>query len=194
MKKSINPLWGARFKQQSSDLLEKINNSIGFDYKLVFQDIRLNSIYSKSLYQAKIITRKEYEKISKALKQISEDLNKGNFDFNPKYEDIHMNIEMALREKIGNLAGKIHTGKSRNDQVATDLKLWVKEKIQKIITKIVDIQKTIINKAEKNLDVIMPGFTHLQNAQPILFSHYIMSFLKCLREISLEPDILKKFE
>ena len=192
MKKSINPLWGARFKQQSSDLLEKINNSIGFDYKLVFQDIRLNSIYSKSLYQAKIITRKEYEKISKALKQISEDLNKGNFDFNPKYEDIHMNIEMALREKIGNLAGKIHTGKSRNDQVATDLKLWVKEKIQKIVTKIIDIQKTIINKAEKNLDVIMPGFTHLQNAQPILFSHYIMSFFEMLERDKSRAIYFKK--
>ena len=192
MKKSINPLWGGRFKKQSSGLLEKINNSIGFDYKLIHQDIKLNSVYSKSLYQAKIITKKEYEKISKALEQISQDLKKGKFNFNPKYEDVHMNIEMALKKKIGSLAGKIHTGKSRNDQVATDLKLWVKEKIENIITKITLIQKTIIEKAEDNLDVVMPGFTHLQNAQPILFSHYIMSFFEMLERDKSRAIFLKK--
>ena len=192
MKKSINPLWGGRFKKQSSGLLQKINNSIGFDYKLAYQDIKLNFVYSKSLYQAKIISKKEYEKISKALKQISEDLNTGKFNFNPKYEDIHMNIEMALKEKIGNLAGKIHTGKSRNDQVATDLKLWIKEKIENIVVKIIRTQKTIIKKAEKNLDVIMPGFTHLQNAQPILFSHYIMSFFEMLERDKSRASFLKK--
>ena len=149
-------------------------------------------VYSKSLFQAKIISKKEYKKISVALKQIGEDLNNGKFNFNPKYEDIHMNIEMALKEKIGNLAGKIHTGKSRNDQVATDLKLWIREKIENIVVKIIRIQKTIIKKAEKNLDVIMPGFTHLQNAQPILFSHYIMSFFEMLERDKSRASFLKR--
>ena len=103
-----------------------------------------------------------------------------------------MNIEMSLKKKIGNLSGKIHTGKSRNDQVATDLKLWTKEKLDVLFKDIINIQKAIINKAENNLDVIMPGFTHLQNAQPVLFSHYLLSFLKCYKEIKKELKTFKK--
>ena len=99
-----------------------------------------------------------------------------------------MNVEMALKKKIGRLAGKIHTGKSRNDQVATDLKLWIKSKLKEIILKLKIIQKTIIRSSEKNVDVIMPGFTHSQNAQPISYSHYLMSFLKCLKEIKKEQN------
>ncbi len=178
MKKTTNLLWGGRFNEKSSNLLKKINDSIEFDYKLANEDIMLNRSYVESLYKANLLSLKEYKKIKIGLDQIKEDIKKGKFKFSNAYEDIHMNIEMALKKKIGKLAGKIHTGKSRNDQVATDIKLWIKSKLGYLIFKINKIQKTIIKKAENNLDVIMPGFTHSQNAQPILFSHYLLSFFE----------------
>ncbi len=181
MKKSINPVWGGRFEKKSSDLLQKINNSIGFDYKLALQDIKLNIEYSKSLREAKIISDVEYKKIKKALEEINEQVISRKFEFSSDFEDIHMNIEMSLKKKIGNLSGKVHTGKSRNDQVATDLKLWTKEKLDILITDIFNIQKAILKKAETNIDAVMPGFTHLQNAQPVLFSHYLLSFFEMLQ-------------
>ena len=181
MKKSINPVWGGRFKNDNSELLKKINNSISFDYELALQDVKLNKVYSEALFKAKVILKSEKDRIIKALNEINHDLEKGRFEFSHSFEDIHMNIEMALKKKVGDIAGKIHTGKSRNDQVATDLKMWIKEKLQEIIKSIKKIQKTIIKKSEKNINVIMPGFTHLQNAQPILFSHYLLSFFEMIQ-------------
>lgn len=180
MKKSINPLWGGRFNSENSQLLKAINDSISFDYKLVNQDIRLNKVYSNALFNAKILTKQENTKIQKALDEILLDIKKPNFKFSNSYEDIHMNVEMLLKKKIGDLAGKIHTGKSRNDQVVTDLKLWVKEQVNIILKLIKMNQRTIIKKAEKNISIIMPGFTHLQNAQPVLFSHYLLAFFEML--------------
>ncbi len=178
MKKTTNLVWGGRFENQSSDLLKRINNSIGFDYKLAKEDINLNKSYVKSLLKAKLLSSKDYKKIIAALDEILEDVGKEKFKFTNDFEDIHMNIEMALKKKVGRLAGKIHTGKSRNDQVVTDLKLWVKDKLKNVIEKIKKIQKTILKKAEINLDVIMPGFTHSQNAQPISYAHYLLSFFE----------------
>ena len=181
MKKSTNPLWGGRFENNPSDLLQKINNSIGFDHKLALQDIKLNLEYSKSLKKAKIITDPEYKKIKKALEEICKQITMGKYKFSEDFEDIHMNIEMSLKKKIGSLSGKIHTGKSRNDQVVTDLKLWTREKLDILVKNIIDIQKAIIKKAEINFSVIMPGFTHLQNAQPVLFAHYLLSLFEMLQ-------------
>ena len=178
MKKTTNLVWGGRFKEKESSLLKKINDSIDFDYKLANEDIKLNKLYVKSLLRANLLKPKEFKEITNALEQIHAEINNGKFKFSNIHEDVHMNIEMALKKKIGRLAGKIHTGKSRNDQVATDIKLWIKDKISNVIIKINKIQKTIIKKAEKNLNVIMPGFTHSQNAQPILFSHYLLSFFE----------------
>ena len=180
MKKSTNPIWGGRFKNSNSELLKKINNSISFDYELAFQDVKLNKVYSEALFRAKVITKNQKDKIIKALNEINQELMNEKFKFSDSYEDIHMNIEMALKSKVGEIAGKIHTGKSRNDQVATDLKMWIREKLDEIVKRIKQIQKTIIRKSEENMNVIMPGFTHLQNAQPILFSHYLMSFFEMI--------------
>ena len=180
MKKSINPVWGGRFKKENSELLKQINNSISFDFELAFQDVKLNKVYSEALFKAKVITKNEKDKILKALNEIHQELKNKKFKFSDSYEDIHMNIEMALKSKVGDIAGKVHTGKSRNDQVATDLKMWIKEKLEEIIKGIKQIQKTIIKKSEENMNVIMPGFTHLQNAQPILFSHYLLSFFEMI--------------
>ena len=192
MKKSINPVWGGRFKNDNSELLKKINNSISFDYELAFQDVKLNKVYSEALFKAKVISKSEKDKIIKALNEINQDLDNGRFKFSHSFEDIHMNIEMALKKKVGEIAGKVHTGKSRNDQVATDLKMWIKEKLQEIIKGIKQIQKTIIKKSEENINVIMPGFTHLQNAQPILFSHYLLSFFEMIQRDKMRATQLIK--
>ena len=192
MKKSINPVWGGRFKNDNSELLKKINNSISFDYELASQDVKLNKVYSEALFKAKVISKSEKDKIIKALNEINQDLDNGRFKFSYSFEDIHMNIEMALKKKVGEIAGKVHTGKSRNDQVATDLKMWIKEKLQEIIKGIKQIQKTIIKKSEENINVIMPGFTHLQNAQPILFSHYLLSFFEMIQRDKMRATQLIK--
>ena len=129
MKKNINPLWGGRFKTRSSKLLQDINNSINFDYKLALEDLKVSIAYSKALSKAKIINKSEQGKIEKALKEIQSVIEKGTFKFRAEFEDIHMNVEMELKNKIGKVAGKLHTGRSRNDQVTTDLKMWIKKKI-----------------------------------------------------------------
>ncbi len=178
MKKTTNLVWGGRFEYDSSNLLKRINNSISFDYNLADEDIKLNKSYAKSLFKAKILSLNELQKINAALDDIQLEVKNKKFKFTDDYEDIHMNIEMALKKRVGRLAGKLHTGKSRNDQVATDVKLWTKEKIKNVIKKLKKIQKTIIKKSESNLNVIMPGFTHSQNAQPILYSHYLLSFFE----------------
>ena len=178
MKKKINPLWGGRFDKASSDLLKKINNSISFDYKLAKYDIQVSKAYAHVLEKANILTFKEKKIILLGLSKIEKQIKNNTFNFNQEYEDIHMNIEMALKEEVGDIAGKLHTGKSRNDQVTTDLKLWVKEKTSLIIKKICKLQKVLIKNAEKNIFSIMPGFTHLQNAQPISLAHYFMAFFE----------------
>ena len=178
MKKTTNVVWGGRFEEESSDLLKKINNSIKFDFHLALEDVELNLSYASELVKADLLTVKEFKKIEKALKQIKEKIKQRKFKFSDDFEDVHMNIEMALKKKVGRIAGKIHTGKSRNDQVVTDVKLWVKKRIENLIYKIKKIQKTIIKQSEKNLRVIMPGFTHSQNAQPITYSHYLLSFFE----------------
>ena len=181
MKKKTNPVWGGRFKKNPSPLLEKINNSISFDYRLAKEDINLCKAYTEALVGAKIISASENKSIQSNLKKINEEIENGKIEFQEEYEDIHMNIEMILKKRIGSLSGKIHTGKSRNDQVVTDIKLWVKEKLKNLSKKISRLQTIITKKAEKNIDVIMPGFTHSQNAQPISFAHYLMSFFEMIK-------------
>jgi len=176
MKKKINPLWGGRFKKNSSSLLKKINNSISFDYRLANQDIMVSIAYIKVLEKANVIDKKEYIKIKKALKEIDNEIQNNDFKFNEDFEDIHMNIEMALKEKVGEIAGKIHTGKSRNDQVTTDLKMWIREHSLLLKDNLTKLQNVILDQANNNIYTIMPGFTHLQNAQPISLGHYFLAF------------------
>jgi len=178
MKNKTNPLWGGRFKQKSSELLKKINNSISFDYKLASQDLRVSKAYCKALCKSKIISKKEETLIVDCLKTIENDILDKKLKFNEDFEDIHMNIEMELKKRIGTTAGKLHTGRSRNDQVATDLKLWIKEKTLFILNLLENLQKVLVKKSEENIFTIMPGFTHLQNAQPISLAHYFMAFFE----------------
>ena len=195
MKKKTNPLWGGRFKKKSSALLQKINNSISFDYKLASQDLRVSNAYCKALFNAKIINKDERNLILKGLKEVGKEIINKKFVFNDDFEDIHMNIEMALKDKIGEPAGKLHTGRSRNDQVTTDLKLWIKDKSFILIHLINKLQLTLIKKAEDNVYTIMPGFTHLQNAQPISLSHYFMAFFEMFeRDKSRISDMIQRLD
>ncbi len=195
MKKKINPLWGGRFQNKASELLKKINNSISFDYRLAFEDIKVSEAYCEALFKANIISMKDKKEIESGLKELKNELINGKLRFYDDYEDIHMNIETALKKKIGNIAGKIHTGRSRNDQVTTDLKLWIKEKTDLINKLLINLQKVFISKAEKNIYTIVPGFTHLQNAQPISLGHYFMAFFEMIeRDKSRLESMLKRME
>ncbi len=192
MKKTINPLWGGRFEKENSNLLKDFNNSISFDYQLGLQDVKVNKVYCEALKKAKILSEKDFKKIKNVLDEIQKDIKKNDFKFDGSFEDIQINIEMAVKKKIGNVAGKMHTGKSRNDQVATDLKLWIRENSNEIISRIKLIQKSLLKKAEQNIETILPGLTHFQNAQPISLAHYFLSFFEMFsRDKSRFENLIK---
>jgi len=180
-KKNINPIWGNNFNKQSNPLLEKINSSIDFDKRLVFQDLRVSEVHSLMLKKKKIISSSEYKLIIKGLKKIKTLILNNKFKFNKKYEDIHMNIEIELHNLIGDTAEKLHTARSRNDQVVTDFKLWIIKATKEIYSKIGDLQKTIIKKAALHVKTILPGFTHLQSAQIVSLAHHLMAYYEMLK-------------
>jgi len=180
-KKNINPIWGSNFNKQSNPLLEKINSSIDFDKRLALQDIKVSEVHSLMLKKKKIITSSEYKLITKGLKRIKTLILNNKFKFNKKNEDIHMNIEIELQKLIGEAAEKLHTARSRNDQVVTDFKLWIIQASKKICLKITDLQKTIVKKASLHIKTIMPGFTHLQSAQIVSFAHHLMAYYEMLK-------------
>ena len=174
-------IWSNRFKNRTSLSFQKIGSSIHIDKRLYEQDIAASIVHTQMLTKQKIISSKDGARIINGLKKIKSLIDKGNFDFKDKFEDIHLNIEKKLFEMIGPSAGFLHTARSRNDQVVTDFKLWIKKASKEIIKDITLVMKTIIKKAEKNTDTIMPGLTHLKNAQPISFAHYILSYYEMLK-------------
>ena len=174
-------IWSNRFKNKTSQSFQKIGSSIHIDKRLYEQDIAASIVHTQMLMKQKIIKSDDGNKIINGLKKIKALIDKGSFEFKEKYEDIHLNIEKALFEIIGPSAGFLHTARSRNDQVVTDFKLWIKEASNKIIKDISVVMKNIIKKAEKNTDTVMPGLTHLKNAQPISFAHYLLSYYEMLK-------------
>lgn len=173
-------LWGGRFASSTHKLTEELNASITFDKRLYKYDILGSIAHAKTLKKAKILTTAECEKIIKGLKSVEAEIDKGKFSFNISDEDIHMAIEKRLTEKIGALGGKLHTGRSRNDQVALDITLFVKNEAQNIIALIQALQKTLLTVADKNAETIMPGYTHLQRAQPITLGHHLIAYIEML--------------
>ncbi len=169
-------LWGGRFNEDQSDLMKQFNDSFRFDQRLYAVDIQGSLVYAEALHLIGLITSGERDSIQNGLKKIEAEFDAGQFEVNASDEDIHTAVERRLSELIGEIAGKLHTGRSRNDQVAVDLRLYVMQEIGQTISLLKALQQTIIAKAEAHIDVLMPGFTHLQPAQPILFSHWIMSF------------------
>ncbi len=172
------PIWNTRIKKNSTNLFKKVGGSLSVDKRLFKEDIEASIVHVEMLFKQKIINFKIKNKIVWGLNRIKNEIIKKKFIFNERLEDIHMNIEQRLFELIGEDAGYIHTGRSRNDQVVTDFKIWLRKSNKEIIKHIDLIIKNILKKAEVNVETIMPGFTHLKNAQPVSFAHYLMAYLE----------------
>ncbi len=179
--KNNQAIWNARIKKKTSTLFEKVGSSIGVDKRLYKEDILGSIVHVEMLFKQKIISFKIKNKIIYGLKKIEKEILKNNFEFNKKYEDIHMNIEKRLFQIIGEEAGYIHTARSRNDQVITDFKMWIKSATKEINNNLEKIIKSTLKLAEKNIDTVMPGLTHLKNAQPISLSHYFMAYVEIFK-------------
>ena len=176
--KNNQAIWSNRVKNNNSSLFQRIGTSIDIDKKLYKEDIAGSIAHVEMLFKQRIITFKIKNKIVYGLNKIEREITNKKFEFNKKYEDIHMNIEKRLFQIIGDEAGFIHTGRSRNDQVITDLKMWMRSATREIKYLLNKIIKSTLKLSEKNIDTIMPGFTHLKNAQAISFAHYLMSYVE----------------
>ena len=174
-------VWSGRFKSSTSKSFQRIGASINVDKRLYEQDIFASKIHTKMLIKRKIIPLKDGKKIIKGLEKIKTQIKNGKFVFKEKFEDIHLNIEKKLYELIGNSAGYLHTARSRNDQVVTDFKLWVKDSSSILIKELNSLMKNIVSKADKNISTVMPGFTHLKNAQPVSFAHYLLAYYEMFK-------------
>lgn len=173
-------LWGGRFAKDTDVLVEEFTSSIGFDQRMYREDIAGSIAHAKMLADCKILTQEEAQTIIDGLKGILADIEAGNFEFEVSLEDIHMNIEKRLTDRIGPLGGKLHTARSRNDQVALDTHLYVRRELGKVAELLYDLEQAFFATAQKYEDVIMPGYTHLQRAQPILFAHHMMAYFYML--------------
>ncbi len=181
MKNKNKTIWSKRLKGKTSKSFQRIGSSISVDKRLYKEDIFASIVHTKMLIKQKIIPSKEGKKIISGLKKIKIKIDRNNFKFEEKFEDIHLNIEKKLFDIIGSAAGYMHVARSRNDQVVTDLKLWIKNSTKEILKDINNLMKELIKKAENNSEVIMPGFTHLKNAQPISFAHYLLAYYEMLK-------------
>ncbi len=177
-KAKSNIMWGARFSNAPEHALESINASITFDRRLYKHDILGSIIHAEMLVNTKIISKKSGMKIVDGLSTILDEIENDKFSFKVELEDIHMNIEARLHDLIGEEAGLLHTARSRNDQVSTDFRLWTRDAIDELIVQLQNLMKAFLKKAEAHCDTIMPGFTHLQVAQPITLSHHLLAYLE----------------
>ncbi len=174
-------LWGGRFEKSTDEMINDFQASINFDKRLYREDIAGSIAHAKMLAKCKIISDADAQKIIDGLKKILAQIEDGKFNFSVELEDIHMNVEKALTDLIGEAGGRLHTARSRNDQVALDMHLYMRRTVQEVQDLILELQKSLVDAAEKNLSVIMPGYTHLQRAQPILFSHHLMAYFQMLK-------------
>jgi len=180
---SKNP-WGGRFSGEMTDTVQHYTESISIDHRLAYYDIQGSIAHAKMLGETKIIPVKDVNTIVRALKQLSIDIDRGEFRFKAELEDVHMNIERALFQRIGSVAGKLHTARSRNDQVNLDMRLYIRDAIRTMIRDIIVLMKSLFAAAESTFDIIIPSYTHLQQAQPVRMSHYWLAyFWKFRRDI-----------
>jgi argininosuccinate lyase len=173
-----NKMWGGRFAMSPAEIMEEINASIGFDKALAPQDIRGSKAHAAMLAGAGIITKADAEAIIAGLDQVAAEISAGTFEFKRALEDVHMNVESRLKEVAGTAAGRLHTARSRNDQVATDFRLWVRDEIDAIDASIKALQIALALKAKAHAATVMPGFTHLQPAQPVTFGHHLLAYVE----------------
>ncbi|MDE2181291.1 MAG: argininosuccinate lyase, partial [candidate division NC10 bacterium] len=165
--------WGGRFKQATDPAVEAYTASIQFDRRLFKYDIAGSIAHARMLAKCGLLTKAETDKIVAGLQEIGGEIERGEFRFDPSLEDIHMAIETRLTEKVGEAGAKLHTGRSRNDQVALDLRLYLREQIGEVRHLIAGLERALIAQAEAHLDLLMPGYTHMQRAQPILLAHHL---------------------
>ena len=189
-------LWAGRFQKETNDVVNDFNSSIQFDGRLYREDITGSIAHATMLGKQGIIEEHESEKIVAGLKKILKEVDAGELDvFNPEYEDIHMNVEVALTKRIGDTGKRLHTARSRNDQVALDMRMYVKKEICEIMELAIAFEKELVAKAKDNLDTVMPGYTHLQRAQPTTFGHYMMAYAQMLRrDISRLEDCYERMD
>ena len=171
-------MWGGRFSDRPDELMQAINVSIGFDRRLAAEDIQGSQAHAAMLSSCGLITSHDHAAIKDGLDRIAREIEDGVFPFREEYEDIHMNVEARLRELIGPAAGRLHTARSRNDQVALDLRLWVRAACDRTIRQLTALQRALLDQAEAHADALMPGFTHLQPAQPVTFGHHMMAYVE----------------
>ena len=176
--KSANKMWGGRFASSPAEIMQEINVSVGFDKVLAPQDIRGSKAHAAMLAEQGIITNTDARDIIKGLDQVASEIEAGSFQFSRTLEDVHMNVESRLKEVIGQPAGRLHTARSRNDQVATDFRLWVRDAIDLIDGQLAALQLALATKAEAHAATVMPGFTHLQPAQPVTFGHHLLAYVE----------------
>ncbi|WP_142113255.1 argininosuccinate lyase [Bosea sp. AK1] len=175
-----NRMWGGRFATGPDAIMEEINASIDFDQKLWRQDIRGSLAHAAMLAETGILTKEDVATIIAGLKKVEGEIESGAFTFSRALEDVHMNIESNLKDKIGLAAGRLHTARSRNDQVATDMRLWVRDTLDEIDGQMADLQLALAEKADTYAGAVMPGFTHLQSAQPVTFGHHLLAYVEML--------------
>ena len=186
-------MWGGRFSAKPAELMQAINVSIGFDKRLWAQDLAGSRAHARMLMNQGVISSHDGEEILEGLARVEDELLSGTFPFRDEYEDIHMNIEARLRELIGPTAGRLHTARSRNDQVALDFRLWVRAACGRSAAQLRELQRALLRRAEENAATLMPGFTHLQPAQPVTFGHHLMAYVEMFgRDASRFDDALAR--
>ena len=188
-KDTSNQMWGGRFAAGPDAIMEAINASIGYDQRMAAQDIAGSRAHAAMLAKTGILTDSDAEAIREGLLTVLSEIESGNFEFSTALEDIHMNVEARLKVLIGEPAGRLHTGRSRNDQVATDFKLWVRDQIDAAIAGLEALIRSFVAQAEAGADWVMPGFTHLQTAQPVTWGHHMMAYVEMFgRDLSRFKD------
>jgi len=194
-KKASNQMWGGRFASGPAAIMEAINASVGFDRKLYAQDIRGSLAHAEMLAESGIISKKDQREIARGLNTILSEIESGKFEFSTRLEDIHMNVEARLAELIGPAAGRLHTARSRNDQVAVDFRLWVKDELLRVAEALKALIGVFLERAEEHAATVMPGFTHLQTAQPVTFGHHCMAYVEMFgRDLSRVRDAVLRMD
>jgi argininosuccinate lyase len=173
-----NEMWGGRFAEGPDAIMRAINASIGFDRRLASQDIAGSLAHVDMLGATGIVDEADAKQIKAGLETVLREIQSGDFSFSEALEDIHMNVEARLRDLIGPAAGRLHTARSRNDQVATDFRLWVRDQLDGADAAITALMQALLGQAEKGVDWVMPGFTHLQSAQPVTWGHHMMAYVE----------------
>ena len=188
-------MWKGRFKSEPSSLLTLYGESISFDWRLYKQDIIGSIAHAKALERKGIINTEELKTIKDGLESIGKDIEQGTFEFDTSLEDIHMNIESALTERIGDTGAKLHTARSRNDQVSLDMRMYCKEEVSYLIGEVKNLQRSLINCCETFSEVVLPGYTHLQRGQPVLFAHHLLAYVEMLsRDTDRMSDAIKRID